>query len=76
MLASSPSTIAETELQLERPEETPGPKTRWRRPRSQRLGIGAWLALLWMAIVILGGIFIPIFIHSNASNNALAGQCE
>jgi len=74
MLASSPSTIAETELDLLRPQEPVGPKTRWRKPRSQRLGIGAWLAIIWMGIVILGGIFIPIFIHSDATNNALAGH--
>ncbi len=74
MLASSPSTIAETELQLEHPQEPVGPKSRWRRPTSQRLGIGAWLALLWMAVVILGGIFIPMIIHSNAINNLGAGN--
>jgi peptide/nickel transport system permease protein len=74
MLASSPSTIAETELELERPQEPAGPKSRWRRPRSQRLGVGAWLAIIWMAIVILGGIFIPMIYHSNATDNALAGH--
>jgi peptide/nickel transport system permease protein len=74
MLASSPSEIAEQELALLQPVEGPKPGSRWRRPRSQRLGIGAWLALIWMAIVVLGGIFIPIFIHSNATNNALAGH--
>ncbi len=74
MLASSPSTIAETEIALLQPAEEPKPGSRWRRPRSQRLGIGAWLALIWMAIVILGGIFIPMIFHSNATNNALAGH--
>ena len=74
MLASSPSTIAETELALEKPQEAPKPGSRWRRPKSQRLGIGAWLALIWMGIVILGGIFIPMIIHSNANANALAGH--
>ena len=60
MLASSPSTIAETELALApNAAEDPKPGSRWRRPRSQRLGIGAWLALIWLAIVILGGDLHP-----------------
>ena len=74
MLASSPSTIPETELAVLQPQEPPKPGSRWRRPRSQRLGIGAWLAIIWMGIVILGGIFIPIFFHSNPNDNALAGH--
>ena len=74
MLASSPSTIAETELAARAAAEAPKPGSRWRRPQSQRLGIGAWLALIWMGIVILGGIFIPMIIHSNANDNALAGH--
>jgi peptide/nickel transport system permease protein len=74
MLASSPSTIAETELDLERPEAPVGPKTRWRRPGSQRLGIGAWLAISWMLIVILGAIFIPMIFRSNSIDNLTAGH--
>src|SRR3978361_76670 len=74
MLASSPSTIAETELSLERPEAPVGPKTRWKRPGAQRLGIGAWFAIGWMLLVILGSIFIPMFFHSNAIDNLSAGN--
>ena len=60
MLASSPSTIAETALELERPERRARARRgRWRRPRSQRLGIGAWLAIIWLVIVILGGDLHP-----------------
>ena len=52
MLASSPNTIAETELELEHPApEDPG--KRFRKPRRQRLGIGAWLAIAWIIAILL-----------------------
>jgi peptide/nickel transport system permease protein len=77
MLASSPSnspsTIAETELALELPEpKDPGEK--FRRPRSKRLGFGAWLALAWLVFIVLAAIFVPIFLHSNSTDNLIAGN--
>src|SRR5256885_1086199 len=51
MLASSPNTIAETELALEHPAP-PEPGGRFRRPRSQRLGFGAWAAIGWLLFVL------------------------
>src|SRR5450432_4820973 len=71
MLAQSPSTI--TDVATLEPVE-PAKTSRFRRPRSQRLGIGAWIAIVWLGIVLFGAIFIPIFLHSNATNNALAGH--
>jgi peptide/nickel transport system permease protein len=73
MLASSPNTIAETELALEHPEPSE-PGARYRRPKSQRLGIGAWFALGWLVIVLLCAIFVPMFVHSNATANLIAGN--
>ena len=73
MLASSPSTITETELALEHPEPT-DPGRRFRRPRSKRLGFGAWLALAWMVFIVLAAIFVPIFLHSNSTDNLVAGN--
>ncbi len=35
-----------------------------RRSRSARFGVGGWLAMVWLAIVVVGAIFIPIFRHS------------
>src|SRR4029079_12047421 len=73
MLASSPNTIAETELALEHPEPT-DPGKRFRRPRSQRLGIGAWLALAWLMFIVLAAIFVPMLLHSNSTANLVAGN--
>jgi peptide/nickel transport system permease protein len=74
MLAQSPSTATDADLATLEPTEPEKKPRRFRRPRSQRFGIGGWLALAWLALVVLGGIFIPIFFHSNATNNALAGH--
>jgi peptide/nickel transport system permease protein len=38
------------------------------------LGIGGWLAILWLAIVVLGAIFIPMFVHNPADPGLLARQ--
>jgi peptide/nickel transport system permease protein len=73
MLASSPNTIAETELALEHPEPKE-PGSRWRRPRRQRLGIGAWFAIGWLLLVLVGATLIPMLMHSNAIANAEAGH--
>src|SRR4051812_8996828 len=73
MLASSPNTIAETELALEHPDPS-DPGRKYRRPRSQRLTVGAWAAIGWLLVVLLGAIFIPMLVHSNATDNALAGN--
>ena len=73
MLASSPSTITESELALEHPEPK-DPGGRFRRPRSQRLGFGAWLAIAWMVFIILAATFVPMFLHSNSTDNLIAGN--
>jgi peptide/nickel transport system permease protein len=75
MLASSPNTIAETELALEHPE-TKEPGGRFRRPRAQRLGIGAWLALAWLVFIVLAAAFVPLLLHSNATDNLVAGNAS
>ncbi len=75
MLAQSPSTGtgAEAELAPLQPAEPPR-MGRFRRSRSQRLGIGAWAAIVWLAIVFFGAILIPILVKSNATDNAIAGH--
>jgi len=73
MLAQSPSTVPDSELATLEPSEPPK-AGRFRRPRSQRLGIGAWAALGWLGIVLVGAILIPILVHSNSTDNALAGH--
>jgi peptide/nickel transport system permease protein len=73
MLASSPNTIAETELALEHPEPKE-PGGRFRRPRAQRLGIGAWLAIAWLVVIVLLAIFVPMFMHSDPTANLVAGN--
>ena len=75
MLASSPNTIAETELALEHPAP-PEPGGRFRRPRSQRLGFGAWAAIGWLLFVLLAATFVPMFVHSNATDNLIAGNAS
>ena len=75
MLASSPNTIAETELALEHPAP-PEPGGRFRRPRSQRLGFGAWAAIGWIVFVLLAATFVPMFVHSNATDNLIAGNAS
>ena len=73
MLAQSPSTVPDSDLATLEPSEPP--KTgRFRRPRSQRLGIGAWAAIIWLGVVLVGAILIPILVHSNPNNNAIAGH--
>jgi peptide/nickel transport system permease protein len=73
MLASSPSTITETELQLEHPEPSKE-RGRWRRPRGQRLGIGAWLAIAWLVVIVLLAIFVPMLYKSDPIDNLAAGN--
>src|SRR4051812_31083908 len=72
MLASSPNTIAETELALEHPEPS-DPGRRFRRPRSQRLSFSAWAAIGWLLIVLFGATLIPMFLHSDPLANATKG---
>ena len=72
MLEQSPSAIElEVDAELTGTETQPAPKSR--PPRKKRLGVGAWMALFWLTVVLLGGIFIPIFVHSNANVNAAKG---
>ena len=73
MLAQSPSTVPDSDLATLEPSEAPK-AGRFRRPRSQRLGFGAWAALGWLGIVLVGAILIPILVHSNSTDNALAGH--
>jgi peptide/nickel transport system permease protein len=73
MLASSPNTIAETELALEHPDASKD-GGRSGRTRRKGLGFGAWLALAWMLFIILAAIFVPMFLHSNSTDNLIAGN--
>ena len=73
MLASSPSTITETELALEHPEPT-DPGQTFRRPRSQRLGFGAWLAIAWIVVVIVCRDLRPDVPAPISTDNLVAGK--
>ena len=73
MLAQSPSSTGDADVAPLEPTEPPK-AGRFRRPRSQRLGVGAWGAIVWLVVVVSGAILIPILIHSNANNNLLAGH--
>ncbi|MGO9877630.1 MAG: ABC transporter permease [Acidimicrobiia bacterium] len=73
MLAQSPNTIADGDVAPLEPAD-PVKARRFRRPRSQRLGIGGWAAMIWLGIVFFGAVLIPIFLHSNPNSNALAGH--
>jgi peptide/nickel transport system permease protein len=46
-------------------------------PKKRRLlglGVGGWLSVIWLAIVVLGAIFIPMLVHNPADPGLLARQ--
>jgi len=45
-----------------------------KKGRLRGLPFGAWLAIAWLTIVVLGAIFIPMFVHSPSDPGVLAGQ--
>jgi peptide/nickel transport system permease protein len=43
-------------------------------PRTKRVGIGGWLAIGWLVIMLFGVIFVPIFLHNPSSAGLLANK--
>jgi peptide/nickel transport system permease protein len=43
-------------------------------PRTKRIGIGGWLAISWLIIMLLGVIFVPMFMHNPSSAGLLANK--
>ena len=74
MLEQSPSPAVAAEPVLPgAPPEAPA-EAQFVRPRSQRIGVGGFLAMGWLAFVVLCAIFIPMFVESPSDPGLLAGQ--
>jgi peptide/nickel transport system permease protein len=74
MLEHSPSPAPALD---EAPPDVPGdapPAEKFERARSQRIGIGGILALLWMAFVIAGAIIIPMIVKNPSDPGLLASR--
>lgn len=73
MLEQSPDVAAVNDQQPGPPPGDVAPRSRKaKRSRSARLGIGGWLALIWLAIVVVGSFLIPLFVHSPQDPAVLA----
>jgi peptide/nickel transport system permease protein len=78
MLEQSPDVAAGPPLAVD--AGTPLPpaeeleKVEFVRARSQRIGFGGYLAIGWLVFVVLGAIFIPMFVENPADPGLLAGQ--
>ena len=74
MLEQSPSAaeVLETPGPLGPDVETP--KEKFRRPRSQRIGIGGWLAIVWLVIVLIGAVVVPLVIKNAAIPGEVTNQ--
>jgi len=75
MLEQSPSTaaVAVEATPPPLPQDAPA-DTEFVRSRSQRIGFGGILAIVWLVFVVLGAIFIPMFAKSPSDPGLLAGQ--
>lgn len=62
MLEQSPSGAEVLESAVMSGADIEAPKEKFRRPRSQRIGIGGWLAISWLGIVLLAAILVPLVI--------------
>jgi peptide/nickel transport system permease protein len=57
---------------LEAPLDAPGSK--YKRPKSQRLGIGGIAAIVWIVFVVAAAIVIPMAVHNPLDPGLLAGR--
>ena len=75
MLEQSPSTVAAPEevAPTELPAGVP-PELEYERARSQRIGVGGILAIVWLVFVVLCAIFIPMFVKNPTNPGLLAGR--
>src|SRR5690242_2283806 len=69
MLEPSPSPVATEEVAAGAPppsEPVAAEPVDYEVARTKRFGISGWLAIGWLLLVVLGAIFIPIFMHPPA----------
>ncbi len=69
----SPAAVAVEATPPVLPPDAPA-DTEFKRSRSQRIGVGGILAIVWLVFVVLGAIFIPMFAKNPADPGLLAGQ--
>src|SRR4051812_11502487 len=76
MLEHSPSTAAAVAVQPTQSGAPVGPpgETEYVRARSQRIGIGGILAIVWLVFVVGAAILIPMIVKSPADPGLLAGR--
>ena len=73
MLEQSPDLALASTPPTDPPVTTAGPgAAKFKRARAARLGIGGWLAIVWLAIVLVGSLVIPMFVHSPQDPTVLA----
>jgi peptide/nickel transport system permease protein len=73
MLEQSPDlALATTQLADPPPPESLPRAGKFKRSRSARFGIGGWLAIIWLTIVVVGSFLIPMFVHSPEDPTVLA----
>ena len=73
MLEHSPEVASPADIPPSAPpSDVPVDAKRFKRPRAARLGIGGWLALIWLGIVVVGSFVVPLFVHSPEDPTVLA----
>jgi len=60
------------EPSLEEPPDAPGAK--YKRPKSQRIGIGGIAAIVWLVFIGAAAIIIPMVVHNPLDPGLLAGR--
>ena len=73
MLEHSPSAAVAVSVPPDVPPGAPAAE-KFVRAKSQRIGIGGILAIIWLAFVIVGAIVIPMIVKNPLDPGLLAGQ--
>src|SRR6478735_11205970 len=75
MLEQSPSPVAAPEevAPTELPAGVP-PELEYERARSQRIGIGGILGIVWLVFVVVAAIVIPMIVKNPSDPGLLAGR--
>jgi peptide/nickel transport system permease protein len=72
MLEHSPEVASPADVPPSRPPNDVLVDAKVKSRRSARLGVGGWLAVIWLAIVVVGSFVVPLFIHSPQDPTVLA----